>query len=160
MTKPIPVAVGCLIRNNKILLIKRNSPPFENMWSIPAGKIEYGEYIDEAIERELKEETNLDVIYNGIQATVSEQIFESGKLVLHTILFLCNLKSDSHEIKNSSEGELKWFDLNGIEGFKEKIIPSDFEMIQKFIMSKEDGYYNSIIEKAKGTYILKDFRRI
>ncbi len=160
MTKPVPVAVGCLVRNNKILLIKRAKPPFENMWSIPAGKVEYGEYVDEAIERELREEASLDVAYDGVKGTVTEHIFENGQLVLHTIMFLCNLSANGAEPRSGPEGELKWFDLNSIDDFKSKIIPSDFEMIQKFILSNEEGYFNSIIEKVNGSYFLKDFRKI
>ena len=160
MTNPVPVAVGCLVRNNKLLLIKRNKPPFENMWSIPAGKVEYGEYLDETIEREFKEEANLDVAYDGVKATVTEHIFEGGKLSLHTIMFLCNLSANGAEPRSGSSGELKWFDLSSIENFKDKIIPSDYEMIQKFVLTNEDGYFNSIIEKINGSYTLRDFRKI
>ena len=32
-----------------------------NLWVVPGGHIEYGETIEEAIKREMKEETNLDI---------------------------------------------------------------------------------------------------
>ena len=102
----------------------------------------------------------MDVAYDGVKATVTEHIFENGQLVLHTIMFLCNLSVNGAEPRSGPEGELKWFALDSIADFRSKIIPSDYEMIQKFILAKEEGYYNSIIEKVNGTYFLKDFRRI
>lgn len=42
-----------------ILLIQRGRPPFERMYALPGGKLNGGESIDEAAQRELREETGL-----------------------------------------------------------------------------------------------------
>lgn len=65
------VGIGVMIINNegKVLLILRNSDPkladsdmrLEGTWTLPAGKMKYGETIFEAAKRKVKEETNLDV---------------------------------------------------------------------------------------------------
>ncbi|MCK4550390.1 MAG: NUDIX domain-containing protein [Candidatus Aenigmarchaeota archaeon] len=57
---PEPV-VGPLIfnDNNEILLIK--SPKFNGKYIVPGGHIEIGETMEEALKREIKEETNLDI---------------------------------------------------------------------------------------------------
>lgn len=43
----------------EILLIKRGNPPFEDMWAIPGGFIDMEETPEEAVDRELKEETGI-----------------------------------------------------------------------------------------------------
>jgi len=54
------VAVGAVVlRDGKILLIKRRYPPSPNLWSIPGGHIEAGEPVLTALFRELEEETSL-----------------------------------------------------------------------------------------------------
>ena len=47
--------------NNKVLLIKRKNPPFQDHWAIPGGFVENEESIDAAAKRELQEETGLEV---------------------------------------------------------------------------------------------------
>jgi len=47
--------------NNKILLIKRSTPPFIGYWALPGGRAELGETAEHTAVREVKEETGLDV---------------------------------------------------------------------------------------------------
>lgn len=59
--------------NNEILLLKRHpkSRTNPNKWELPGGKVDPGEFFDEALIREFKEETGLDVVlgdfYHAIQ---------------------------------------------------------------------------------------------
>ena len=52
---------GVIIAQNRALLIKRGHPPLEGEWSIPGGTLELGETLLEGVERELLEETGLQV---------------------------------------------------------------------------------------------------
>lgn len=61
MTRPV-VAVGAIIlAGDRVLLIERGVPPARGMWSVPGGKLELGERLADAVEREVHEETGLRV---------------------------------------------------------------------------------------------------
>ncbi len=55
---------GIVILNNQILLMKRVHPSSDGLgyWELPGGGLEYGETPKQALIRELKEETGLDII--------------------------------------------------------------------------------------------------
>lgn len=55
--RPIPGAGIVVWRGDEVLLIRRGKPPHAGEWSIPGGKVEYGETVREAALRELMEET-------------------------------------------------------------------------------------------------------
>ena len=48
-----------IIRDYKILLVKRKYDPYKNLWALPGGHLEFDETLEEAISREVDEETGL-----------------------------------------------------------------------------------------------------
>lgn len=50
-----------IIENDSVVLIKRKNYPFEGMWALPGGFVDYKERVEDATVREAKEETGLDV---------------------------------------------------------------------------------------------------
>ena len=56
------VAVGAVVFNNdKVLLVRRGQPPAMDYWAIPGGKVKLGETLQAAAEREILEETGLQI---------------------------------------------------------------------------------------------------
>lgn len=59
---PREVVAGAIVRDGRLLLAQRVSPPeFAGMWELPGGKVELGESSGSALQRELKEELGVDV---------------------------------------------------------------------------------------------------
>ena len=60
-TQPV-VAVGAIVfRDNRVLLVRRGQPPSQDLWAIPGGRVEIGETLQEAAEREILEETGVTI---------------------------------------------------------------------------------------------------
>jgi len=55
--KPMAVSDAVAIRNDSVLLVKRNYPPFRGRWTLPGGFMENDETIEQTCLRELREET-------------------------------------------------------------------------------------------------------
>jgi len=70
------VAVGCFVFNaaTELLMIQRGKEPGLGLWTIPGGRVEFGESLATACQREVKEETGIDVKI-GDMVTVFEPVF-------------------------------------------------------------------------------------
>jgi ADP-ribose pyrophosphatase YjhB (NUDIX family) len=88
---PLVGVGGVVIHRDRALLIRRGSEPLKGEWSIPGGMLELGEELAAGVQRELKEETGLDV--DPVECIlVFDRILREGKRVkYHYVIvdFLC-----------------------------------------------------------------------
>lgn len=63
---PIPGAGVVVWKDDQVLIIQRGKAPMKGQWSIPGGKIEFGETAQQAALRELKEETGVEAEIVGL----------------------------------------------------------------------------------------------
>ncbi len=64
--RPVVGVGGVVVSAGRALLVRRGSPPLEGSWSIPGGMLELGETLIEGVERELAEETGIEVRVLGL----------------------------------------------------------------------------------------------
>ena len=154
--KLLNVSAAAIVDNNKILLIKRVKPPFANLWAIPGGKIEFGEHPEQAVLREIKEETNLDCKFEGLKGIASEIVHNSGKKVAHNMLYICKLKPLHTNIQMKKEGEVKWFDINELDNIK--MVPSDLLMFKEFVLKdKKVSLHKIKMIEDEDRYYVEEF---
>lgn len=85
---PVPTAGVVCLRGDEVLLIKRGNPPRQGQWSLPGGRIEWGETVAQAALRELKEETGVEAELLGL-IDVVDGLFTSrasGETTRHYIM--------------------------------------------------------------------------
>ena len=106
------VGVGAIIKkDDAVLLVKRKYEPGKGLWSIPGGLVELGETVQEAVKREVKEETGLEVEVVKLIDVVDNIIRdEQNRIKFHYILidFLVSIKGGKCE-PTSDASEIKWF---------------------------------------------------
>jgi mutator protein MutT len=56
----VPAVSVAVVRDGRVLLVRRARPPSQGLYAFPGGKVEAGETLEQAALRELKEETGLE----------------------------------------------------------------------------------------------------
>jgi 8-oxo-dGTP diphosphatase len=117
LPKTPAVAVDTIVEEDgKILLIKRKNPPFKDMWALPGGFVEYGEAVEDALKRELKEETGIEARIKGFHNVYSAPDRDPRGHVI-SLCFIVggngNIRSgdDAKEARFFSSEEIKKFEL-------------------------------------------------
>jgi 8-oxo-dGTP diphosphatase len=112
------VGVGAVvIREGQVLLVRRGRPPGEGLWAIPGGVVELGETLQAAAEREIKEETGLEVRAGAPVYTFDSIHRDSeGAIRFHYIIVDLTAQYISGEIRAGGDaGEARWVALSEVD---------------------------------------------
>jgi mutator protein MutT len=88
---PVVGVGGVVVRDGAVLLIRRGKPPLLGRWTIPGGTVELGESLEQALVREMQEETGLTVAPVRL-ITVFDRVERDGeRVVYHYVIvdYLC-----------------------------------------------------------------------
>jgi len=75
--RPILAASAAVFRGKKVLLVKRGQKLGQGLWSLPGGKVEFGEKVETAAKREVLEETGLAITvigFVGLYEIISSEV--------------------------------------------------------------------------------------
>ncbi len=137
------VVFGYENENIYLLLIKRKYEPFKDQWALPGGYVKDEESLEEAVERELKEES-------GVEINFLEQLYTFGSVDrdprgrVVSVSFYGLVRPDKFQISAATDAkEVRWFALSEIPevAFDHKnIIQSGIERLRSKIKYEPIGF--------------------
>jgi mutator protein MutT len=126
---PVVGVGGVLVHQGRVLLIRRGKEPLYGRWVVPGGTVELGEPLDEALVREMREETGLEVEPLELLTVFDRIQRDGGQVLYHYVIvdYLCRwlsgearAASDALEVAWAAPDELDRYDLP----------PKAFEVVQ------------------------------
>ena len=124
------IAVVCIVighddYNNKYVLANKrgeNTPDWQGFWNLPCGYLDFDETVEQAIQREVYEETGVKINIDNLELFSVNSIPEGKQNV--TIRFKTDIGNISEHVltdKNSEFNEvddIKWINLNDINNYE------------------------------------------
>ena len=141
-TKPFKLSVRAFIKytgsdenyQGKYLLLQRTESciNFKGLWETPGGKIDKGETFDEALIREIQEETGLSVVFDSVAGAVDIDIHTKPDFKVAVLYMKAHTDSDEINISDEHQDH-QWL---AITEFPRNITPA----LQKFLRNIKDGF--------------------
>ncbi|MFN8416990.1 MAG: NUDIX domain-containing protein [Cytophagaceae bacterium] len=148
-----------------LLLIKRNIEPFKNSWALPGGLVKDDESLEQAIERELLEETGIHINYLEQLYTFGNPNRDPRNRVI-SVAYYGLVRPDVFRLKASTDAnDARWFNIKtlpkvafdhsiiihkAIERLQSKILyePIGFELLEKkFPFSELEKLYMTVLDR-------------
>lgn len=133
---PVAGVGAVVIERERVLLVRRGQEPLLGEWSLPGGKVELGETLEEAIVREVREETGLAV--QPIQILKAFDRIDrdtTARVRFHYVLvdFLCAVLPGAEEPQARTDiSDARWVPLQEIRESTEFVLrPFTLEVIEQ-----------------------------
>ena len=114
------VGVGAVVvRDGRALIVKRAHEPRKGEWSLPGGLLELGESLQDAARREIKEETNLDVVVGPMLETFDRvHRDDAGRIRYHFVIvdFVC-WSDEGDAMAGSDADAVAWVTRDQIDDY-------------------------------------------
>ena len=108
----IKVVCGIIYNGDKIFISKRKlEKSMGGLWEFPGGKIESNESEEDCLQRELKEELNMEV---GDMERYVQEIYSHKELSIELISYKCKLKKWDGALNDHDD--FRWINVSELEG--------------------------------------------
>ncbi len=117
--RPIVAVSAVIVHDGRILLVNRGSEPNKGLWSLPGGAIELGETARDALIREVREETCLDIEPLRV-AYVHDVIMKTDQTVLwhYVIISYFAAVVGGHARASSDAAAVEWVPLENVKNLE------------------------------------------
>lgn len=112
------IGVGCgafiINERNELLLQKRNKAPEKGYWSIPGGKLEMFETFHQAVKREVKEETGVEIETIDLLG-ICDHIVSNERVHWVSPSYLCKIiKGEPKIMEPTKHTSIEWFSIENL----------------------------------------------
>ena len=119
-TTPV-IAVGAIIIDQaRLVLVRRDKEPSKGRWTFPGGAVELGEALEDAVRREVREETGLEVDLGRVAAVVDHvERDEAGAVRYHYVIVDYYARPVEGVLRPGSDvSDARWVGLAELDGLE------------------------------------------
>lgn len=136
MRWPVPAVGLFVVKDGRVLLVRRGNEPGRGKWSLPGGRVRFGERSEDAAVREMREETGLEVRLRKVVDVVD--VFwrgPEGELLEHFVIVDFEAEVVGGELRASDDAiDARWFSPEELEGLE--MTDSTKEFLERHLLGR------------------------
>ena len=110
--RPPTLAVGAIvIHDDSLLMVLRGREPNKGLWTVPGGRVEAGEYLADALKREVREETGIDIQVGDLLGVLERRGDDHHFVILD---FLAQPRADTTLTASDDAADARWVPLTEV----------------------------------------------
>jgi 8-oxo-dGTP diphosphatase len=105
---------GLIVQDGKVLLLLRKRPPEAGTWSLPGGRVEFGERLEDAVVRELREELGVRVEVESLVCVINHMVPAENAHWVAPAYLVRLISGVPQNLEPEKTAAVEWFALSNL----------------------------------------------
>jgi len=136
--RPYLAVSAAIVRDGKVLVVRRARMPAQNLYTLPGGAVELGETLHDAVMREVREETQLEIEPVGLAGQRDVIVLDAqGRIERHFVILCFAARWIAGEpVLNEELDDARWLEADDLAALKTtdglgEIVAAAFERLKR-----------------------------
>lgn len=112
--RPQLAASAAIFRDGRLLVVRRAREPGRGRWSLPGGRVEWGETLEQAVTREVAEETGIAITI--LQLAATREVLPTGTQGHFVVLSYAARWQSGEVVLNDEHDDFRWVTPDALDG--------------------------------------------
>ena len=114
-SQQVRVGVGAVVvQHTQVLLLLRKKPPEAGFWSLPGGRVEFMELVEDALIRELREELGIDVAIEALLCVTNHIVTAENAHWVSPAYLVRVVSGVPKNLESDKTAAIQWFPLSSL----------------------------------------------
>ncbi len=155
---PVLAASALVINDGAVLLVKRKYEPYAGLWALPGGHVEPGETTEDAVKREVHEETGITLLDPRLYALVEYILYRDEEVLYHyAIAVYIATEFEGYLVAGDDAEDVGFFELGEVTRMSSLTLTTA-HILRAYIESGGEGFRHVVValdEKGYGEELRK-----
>lgn len=156
---PVLAASALVLNEGAVLLVKRKYDPYAGLWALPGGHVEAGETTEDAVRREVHEETGITLLNPRLYAVVEYILYRGEEVLYHYVIAVyVATEFEGYLVAGDDAEDVAFVELGEAVGRGDLTLTTAY-VLREFMESGGEGFKHVVLALDEREYY-EELRKI